>query len=68
MSAISLADIRRKGGLSQLADLPASADPVLIRQLDSLADLDRISPDIGVSKTLLSRNFDSVLAVSDTRT
>jgi len=62
----TLADIRRKGGLSHLADLPAAADPALIRQLESLADLDRISPDISVSKTLLSHDFDSVLAVSDT--
>lgn len=62
----TLADIRRKGGLSHLADLPAAADPTLIRQLESLADLDRISPDLSVSKTLLSHNLDSVLAVSDT--
>jgi Tc toxin complex TcA C-terminal TcB-binding domain len=62
----TLADIRRKGGLSQLAGLPAKTDPSLIRQLESLADLDRISPDINVSKSLLSRNFDSLLAVSDT--
>lgn len=61
----TLSDIRRKGGLSQLADLP-EADPLLIRQLDSLADLDRISPDTAVSKLLLENNFDSVLAIADT--
>ena len=49
-----------------MADLPAAADPALIRQLESLADLDRISPDISVSKTLLDHNFDSVLAIADT--
>lgn len=62
----TLSDIRRQGGLSRLIDLPGDADPALIRKLDSLADLDRISPDISVSKTLLSRDFDSVLAISDT--
>jgi Tc toxin complex TcA C-terminal TcB-binding domain len=62
----TLADIRRKGGLSHLADLPAEADPAFISQLESLADLDRISPDISVSETLRSQDFDSVLAISDT--
>lgn len=62
----TLADIRRKGGLSHLADLPEGVDPARIRELESLADLDRISPDISVSKALLSHDFDSVIAVSDT--
>ena len=62
----TLADIRRKGGLSHLAGLPAAADPALIRRLESLADLDRISPDAGVSNALMSREFDGVLAVSNT--
>ncbi len=59
-------DIRRKGGVSQLADLPVGIEAAHISKLESLADLDRISPDIGVSKTLLDHNFDSVLAVADT--
>jgi hypothetical protein len=63
----TLADLRRKGGLSQLAGLPVSADPAQIRKLESLADLDRVSSDISVSKTLLDRNFDNVLAIADTR-
>jgi len=62
----TLSDIRRKGGLSHLPDLPRDADPALIRKLESLADLDRVSPDISVSNTLLAHNFDSVLAISDT--
>jgi len=62
----TLADIRKKGGLSKLAGLPGDIDSAQIRQLESLADLDRVSPDISVSKSLLSRNFDSVLAISDT--
>jgi hypothetical protein len=62
----TLADIRRKGGLSHLADLPAATDSSLIRTLDSLADLDRISSDISVNKSLMSRDFDSVLAIADT--
>ena len=61
----TLADIRRKGGLSHLAGLPET-DPSLIRHLESLADLDRISPDVTVSKALLQKNFDSVLAIADT--
>ncbi len=62
----TLADIRRKGGLTKLGGLPADIDSAQIRQLESLADLDRVSPDINVSKSLLSRNFDSVLSISDT--
>jgi hypothetical protein len=61
----TLSDIRRKGGLSRLAELPET-DSSFIRTLESLADLDRISPDIMVSRALLQKNFDSVLAIADT--
>ncbi len=61
----TLADIRRKGGLRHLTDLP-EVDPSFIRKLESLADLDRISPDVAVSDALLQKKFDSVLAIGDT--
>lgn len=60
----ALADIRRKGGLSHFANLP-EVDPTIIRQLESLADLDRVSPTIQASKALLEKGFDSVLAIAD---
>jgi hypothetical protein len=61
----TFADIRRKGGFHQLADLPET-DPVFIRRLASLADLDRISPDIAMSDAFIEKGFDSVLAIADT--
>ena len=60
----SLADIRRKGGLRQVADAPAG-DSALIRQIDALADLDRISASVQVSKAVLDKGYDSVLAIAD---
>ena len=60
----SFADIRRKGGLRQVADAPG-ADPALISTLDSLADLDRISTSVQVSKAVLDKGYDSVLAIAD---
>lgn len=60
----TLADIRRKGGLSQLSDLPKD-DPAFIRKLEALADLDRISPDVELTQVLLNKGYDSVLAVAD---
>lgn len=38
----SFADLRRKGGLRGLADLP-EPDPAFARRIESLADLDRVS-------------------------
>lgn len=61
----TLADIRRKGGLSHLADLP-QVEPAVIRTLEALADLDRVSSDVQVSRRLLDKGYDSVLAIADT--
>ena len=61
----TLADIRRNGGVHRLADVPAG-DPSFLRKLDSLADLDRVSPDLAVNQVLLQKNFDSVLAIANT--
>ena len=60
----TFANIRRKGGLSHFADLP-QIDPVMIRTLESLADLDRVSATVQVSKALLDKGYDSVLAIAD---
>jgi hypothetical protein len=57
-------DIRRRGGLSRLANLP-QVNPTAIRNLESLADLDRISLDVQVNVALLDK-YDSVLAIADT--
>jgi hypothetical protein len=61
----TFADIRRKGGLSHLPDLPKK-DSAFITKLESLADLDRISPDVSINLALFDNNFDSVLAIADT--
>lgn len=60
----TFADIRRKGGLSRLPDLP-QLDPAMISTVESLADLDRVSSNVQVSKTLLDKGYNSVLAIAD---
>lgn len=60
----TLADIRRTGGLARLPDAPAP-DLGLLRTLDALADLDRISASISTSKALIDKGYDSVLAIAD---
>lgn len=59
----TLADIRRSGGLSKVADAPA-ADLATIRRLEALADLDRISASVPANTTLLDKGYDSVLAIA----
>ena len=61
----TFADLRQKGGLQRLAGLPQTA-PTMTRKLQSLADLDRITPDLAVSTALLQKNFDSVSAIAAT--
>ncbi|MBD2337369.1 hypothetical protein H6G64_10245 [Calothrix sp. FACHB-156] len=60
----TFADIRHRGGVSQLTNLP-QVDSTAIQKLDALADLDRISPNIQVNTGLLNK-YDSVLAIADT--
>jgi hypothetical protein len=60
----TLADIRHKGRLRHLPDLPP-VDPSSVTRLESLADLDRISPKVSVNLAL-SEKYDSVLAIADT--
>jgi hypothetical protein len=60
----TFADIRRRGGRIDSADLP-QVDPAIVRQLEALADLDRVSSAVQVSKVLLDRGYDSVLAIAD---
>ena len=60
----TFADIRRRGGRIQSDDLP-QIDPVIIRQLEALADLDRVTSAAQVSEVLLDKGYDSVLAIND---
>jgi len=60
----TFADIRRRGGRIHSDDLP-QIDPVIIRQLEALADLDRVTSAAQVSKVLLDKGYDSVLAIND---
>jgi hypothetical protein len=60
----TFADIRRRGGRIDSADLP-QVDPAIVRQLEALADLDRVSSAVQVNKVLLDKGYDSVLAIAD---
>lgn len=59
----SLSDVRRAGGAQKLDGLQDADDAVLWR-LGALADLDRLSPDLGVTTALLDGGFASVLEVA----
>lgn len=59
----SFADIRRRGGLSRVADV-RSLDSAAIRRLDTLADLDRLSSDVSETLVLLAHQYDSVAAIA----
>ena len=60
----TFADIRIKGGINRLPDFPQLA-PEIMRKLESLADLDRLSLKIAVSTVLIEKQYDSVLAIAD---
>ena len=59
----SLADIRRRGGLSRIPKLRA-LDVAATRRLDALADLDRLSSDLNETSALLDHHYDSVFAIA----
>jgi hypothetical protein len=60
----TFADIRRRGGLSQLPNLP-QVEPALLNKLDSLADLDRISSSVEVNTQLIEKGFDWVAIIAN---
>jgi hypothetical protein len=60
----TFADIRRKGGINRLPDLPQLA-PDIMSNLESLIDLDRLSLKVIVSTVLIEKQYDSVLAIAD---
>ena len=60
----TFADIRLKGGVRRLPDLPALA-PEIMDKLESLVDLDRLSLKVAVSTVLIEKQYDSVLAIAD---
>jgi hypothetical protein len=59
----SLADIRRRGGLSRIAAV-RTLDANVTRRLDALADLDRLSRDVNETVALLGHHYDSVAAIA----
>ena len=61
----TLADIRRRGGLNRVQTLREMNDPA-IQRLDALADLERLSGDLGEISALISRQYDSVLSIAET--
>ena len=60
---LTFADIRLKGGINRLPDLPQLA-PDILRKLESLVDLDRLSLKVMVSTVLIEKQYDSVLAIA----
>lgn len=60
----SLADIRRRGGVSRIAELRA-LDSAAVHRLDALADLDRLSSDLNETSALLEHRYDSVAAIAE---
>ncbi len=60
----SYADIRRRGGLAGIREL-ADLDAATVRQLDALADLDRLTPNSDEAATLLQHRYESVAAIAD---
>jgi hypothetical protein len=61
----AFSDIRIKGGIARLPNLPQLA-PDILRKLESLTDLDRLSLNVAVSTVLMEKQYDGVLAISDT--
>lgn len=61
----TLADIRRRGGLSRIAELRA-LDLSAIPHLDALADLDRLSNDLKETTALLTQRYTGVATIADT--
>jgi hypothetical protein len=61
----TLADIRKAGGLSQLANLPVPAADPLVRTLDAHAELIALSPEIVLNAKLIDRGYYSVRSVAD---
>ena len=59
----SLADIRRRGGLSRITGV-RTLNVSVTGRLDALADLDRLSSDIDETVALLSHSYDSVAAIA----
>ena len=60
----TFADIRLKGGIRRLSDLPLLA-PEIKGKLEALVDLDRLSLKVVVSSVLIEKTYDSVLAIAD---
>ena len=61
---VSLADIRRSGGLQHLSGIPVPGDNPTVKLLEAHADLSRLSPDPSVNAQLIEKNYDSVMAVA----
>jgi len=60
----TFADIRIKGGINRLPDLPPIG-PEMKQRLESLVDLDRLSLKVMASTVLIEKQYDSVLAIAD---
>jgi hypothetical protein len=60
----SFADIRRRGGLSRIAEV-RTLDAAATRRLDALADLDRLSGDLHETSVLVDHHYDSVAAIAE---
>jgi hypothetical protein len=60
----TLADIRRIGGLSRIAEVRV-LDSDAMRRLDALADLDRLSRALNETTVLFDHHYESVFAIAE---
>lgn len=60
----TLADIRRSGGLSQLAGLPVPTEHPAVRTLSGQADLARLSRDVAANSKVMAKGFGSVADIA----
>ncbi|WP_152206097.1 neuraminidase-like domain-containing protein [Marinobacter changyiensis] len=62
----TLDDVRRRGGVTRLEDMPETVSRESLQLLDAYARLSAISPDMDVNRELLERGFDRPLTIAST--
>ncbi len=60
----SLEDIRARGGLAELIDLPVSADDPAVQVLEAHANLNVLSDDVGLNQKLIDNGLNSVAGIA----
>jgi hypothetical protein len=63
-NVLTFADLRKRGGMAELRP-SIQADDTIMRRLDSLTDLDRISADLKTNNHLIEKHYESVAAIAN---